>query len=188
MSAPAPAVFFDRDDTLMPNVPYLGDPAQVRADPEAPATLARLRAAGFRLVLLSNQSGVGRGYVTREQVAAVNAELFRQLGLDFDGVYLCYEDPNNPATLPANGVSERKPSPVLAERAAAELGLALAASAVVGDRLADVRCARNAGMAAVLLTTNPGDRDFETARSEADFVTNGLPAAADWILARRKAK
>lgn len=177
-----PAVFLDRDDTLMPNVPYCGDPARVAAYPDAAAALRSLRAAGFKLVVVSNQSGVGRGHITEAQVAAVNAELFRQLGESFDGVYNCHEDPNNPATLPPNGVSERKPSPVLVRRAAADLGLDLARSYFVGDRIADVRCAHAAGMPAVLLTTNPGDEDAETARAEADAVVPGLGEAAQWIL------
>jgi D-glycero-D-manno-heptose 1,7-bisphosphate phosphatase len=76
------AVFFDRDDTLMVNVPYLGDPSKVEAFAEAAAALADLQGAGFLLFVVSNQSGVGRGLITREQVHAVNLELVRQLGGD----------------------------------------------------------------------------------------------------------
>lgn len=179
-----PAVFLDRDDTLMPNVPYCGDPAQVEVFPEAPEALRRLREAGFQLIMVSNQSGVGRGYTTEEQVAAVNAELHRQLGLELDGIYLCYEDPNNAETIPANGVSERKPSPVLVHRAAAEMDLELTQSFFVGDRLADVRCGRNAGIPSVMLTTNPDDKRFEEAKAEADVVVPGIAEAVDWILAQ----
>jgi len=185
-AAPAPAVFLDRDDTLMPNVPYLGDPAKVRAYPEAPAALRRLRAAGFKLIMVSNQSGVGRGMITEEQVTAVNAELFRQLGTAFDGVYNNFEDPGNPATLPPGGVSERKPSPVLVRRAAAELGLDLEQSFFVGDRLSDIRCGHNAGLPVVMLTTNPGQKGHEEAKAEADFVTADLAGAAEWILSHRE--
>lgn len=184
MSQPklSPAVFLDRDDTLMPNVPYCGDPKKVEAYPKAPEALRRLREAGFQLIMVSNQSGVGRGYITEEQVAAVNAELYRQLGLELDSIYLCYEDPNNPATIPASGISERKPSPVLVHRAAAERNLDLARSFFVGDRMADVRCGRNAGIPSVMLTTNPEDQHFEAAKAEAEVVVPGIAEAAEWIL------
>src|SRR5476651_2436797 len=78
------AVFLDRDDTLMVNVPYLGDPTKVEIFLDAAAALFALRKAGFMLFVVSNQSGVGRGLITREQVHAVNAELKRQ----FDGDYI----------------------------------------------------------------------------------------------------
>lgn len=179
-----PAVFLDRDDTLMPNVPYCGDPAKVEAYPEAPEALRRLRQAGFQLIMVSNQSGVGRGYITKEQVAAVNAELHRQLGLELDGIYLCYEDPNNPETIPESGISERKPSPVLVLRAAEDMQLDLTRSFFVGDRMADVRCGHNAGMPSVMLTTNSGDKRFEAAKAEADVVVSGIGEAVEWILAQ----
>ena len=73
------AVFFDRDDTLMVNVPYLGDPTLVEIFPEAAAALYALRKADFLLFVVSNQSGVGRGLITRGQVSAVDAEMKRQL-------------------------------------------------------------------------------------------------------------
>lgn len=77
------AVFLDRDDTLIVNVPYLGDPNRVEIFPEAAQALYALRQAGFLLFVVSNQSGVGRGMITRHQVFAVNAEMKRQLKGDY---------------------------------------------------------------------------------------------------------
>ena len=74
-----PAVFFDRDDTLIQDIPYLGDPAGVVLMPECGEALNTLREHGFRLFIVSNQSGVGRGLITLGQVDAVNAEIRRQL-------------------------------------------------------------------------------------------------------------
>jgi D-glycero-D-manno-heptose 1,7-bisphosphate phosphatase len=174
------AVFFDRDDTLIKNVPYLGDPARVTLMPGVREHLPRLAAAGFLLFLVSNQSGVGRGLITREQVAAVNAEMFRRLGGDdFAGLYLCYAAPGQPD---ADG--ERKPAPGLLFRARDEHGLDLAASVLVGDRLSDVQCGRNAGCRSVLLlhATEDAPAERERAKQLADFVAKDFAAAVDWIL------
>jgi D-glycero-D-manno-heptose 1,7-bisphosphate phosphatase len=177
-----PAVFFDRDDTLIRNVPYLGDPAQVRLLPGAAAALRDLQAAGFRLFIVSNQSGVGRGLITREQVQAVNDEMNRQLGeLFFDGIYNCYAAPEDPYA------DERKPSPVLVQRAAAEHGLDLKRSFFVGDRLSDMRCGKNAGCRSVLVLTGIANQEQEDSRKEADFVAEDLARATAWILEKSAA-
>jgi D-glycero-D-manno-heptose 1,7-bisphosphate phosphatase len=171
------AVFFDRDDTLIRNVPYLGDPAQVRLLPGASAALRDLRAAGFGLFIVSNQSGVGRGLITREQVQAVNDEMNRQLGETFfEGIYNCYAAPEDPYA------DERKPSPILVQRAATEHGLDLKRSFFVGDRLSDMQCGKNAGCRSVLVLTGIVNQEQEDSRKAADFVTEDLAGAAKWIL------
>jgi len=94
------AVFFDRDDTLMVNVPYLGDPSLVTIFPEAAEAMYALREAGFWLFVVSNQSGVGRGLITRSQVFAVNAELKRQLDGDYiHAFYHSFAAPDGPETV-----------------------------------------------------------------------------------------
>jgi len=91
------AVFLDRDDTLIVNVPYLGDPHARRIFPEAAQALFALRKAGFLLFVVSNQSGVGRGLITREQVSAVNMEMKRQLDGDYiHAFYHSYAAPDDP--------------------------------------------------------------------------------------------
>jgi D-glycero-D-manno-heptose 1,7-bisphosphate phosphatase len=171
------AVFFDRDDTLIRNVPYLGDPTQVRLLPGAAAALRDLRAAGFALFIVSNHSGVGRGLITREQVQAVNDEMHRQLGeMFFDGVYNCYAAPEDPYA------EDRKPSPLLVQRAAAEHALDLKRSFFVGDRLSDMQCGKNAGCRSVLVLTGIANQEQEDSRQAADFVTEDLAGAVRWIL------
>jgi D-glycero-D-manno-heptose 1,7-bisphosphate phosphatase len=174
----ARAVFFDRDDTLIRNVPYLGDPSQVELLPTVREALETLAKAGFRLFVVSNQSGVGRGLITLDQVAAVNAEMVRQLGGSWlEGFYNCYATPEDP-----RGENERKPAPGLLLRAAAEHGLDLKRSFMVGDRLSDIQCGKNAGCRSVLVLTAP-DRDcLGQAKAEADGTVETLRAAADWIL------
>ena len=178
-----PAVFFDRDDTLMVNVPYLGDPKQVRTFAEAAVALADLQAAGFLIFVVSNQSGVGRGLITREQVDAVNGELVRQLGRDYvHAFYHSYATPEDP------WATDRKPSPELLFTAAKTHDLDLARSFFVGDRLSDIECGLAAGCRTVLLTHADSsrratpDEDDKLAAQKAQHVSPDLRHAAQWIV------
>jgi D-glycero-D-manno-heptose 1,7-bisphosphate phosphatase len=177
------AVFLDRDDTLIRNVPYLGDPSKVELLPTVREALEALGRAGFRMFVASNQSGVGRGLITTEQVAAVNAEMARQMGGSWvEGYYNCYAAPEDSA-----GAEDRKPAPGLLLRAASERGLDLKKSFMVGDRLSDIQCGKNAGCRSVLVLTAP-DRDcLEQAKAEADCTVATLKEAADWILGQEAA-
>jgi D-glycero-D-manno-heptose 1,7-bisphosphate phosphatase len=177
------AVFFDRDDTLMVNVPYLGDPHQVEIFPDAAEALLALRKAGFLLFVVSNQSGVGRGLITRDQVHAVNTELVRQLqGDHIHAFYHSFATPDDPYA------TDRKPSPELLEQAAKTHGLDLPASFFIGDRLSDIECGINAGCRTVLLTHDKSSRrtsvdpEDAIARTKAHYITSMLPDAANWIL------
>ena len=174
------AVFLDRDDTLIRNIPYLGDPSRVEVLPGVRENLPRLVAAGYSLFLVSNQSGVGRGLISMAQVRAVNEEMFRRLGnVVFSGSYCCYADPADP-----QGMAERKPSPALIFRARDENNLELQKSFMVGDRLSDVRCGLNAGCGSVLVLSGGEDGEAEQglARQEAHFVAVDFASAVDWML------
>ena len=177
------AVFFDRDDTLMVNVPYLGDPKLVEPFAEAAEALAALAQKGFLLFVLSNQSGVGRGLITREQVESVNVELVRQLGHDhIHTFYHSYATPDDPYA------TDRKPSPEIVLGAAKEHDLDLSQSYFVGDRLSDIECGLAAGMKTVLLTHPKSSRrdenseDDATAMEKAHLVARDLTEAAAWII------
>jgi D-glycero-D-manno-heptose 1,7-bisphosphate phosphatase len=177
------AVFLDRDDTLMVNVPYLGDPAKVEIFSDAAEALFALRKAGFMLFVVSNQSGVGRGLITREQVHAVNAELKRQFAGDYiHAFYHSFATPDDPYA------TDRKPSPELLTQAAQEHDLDLAGSFMIGDRLSDIECGINAGCRTVFLThdkssrKNEADPDDVTAREKAHYITTTLTDAANWII------
>jgi D-glycero-D-manno-heptose 1,7-bisphosphate phosphatase len=178
------AVFFDRDDTLMVNVPYLGDPGQVEAFTEAAAAMAALQEAGFLLFVVSNQSGVGRGLITREQVHAVNIELHRQLGgKSIHAFYHSFATPEDPYA------TDRKPSPELLLTAAREHDLDLTRSFMVGDRLCDIECGLAAGCRTILLTharssrRDSGDPEDLPAREKAHHIADDLHQAVAYILA-----
>ncbi|HKI33283.1 MAG TPA: HAD family hydrolase [Gemmataceae bacterium] len=148
-----PALFLDRDGTLIEDVSYPRDPDRVRLLPGAAGALRRLARAGFALVIVSNQSGVGRGLFSRAEAEAVHAEVMRrfaEVGVVFDGAYYCYHAPDE-------GCDCRKPAPGLLVRAAAELGLDPGRSLMVGDKPIDVEAGAAAGCRGVLLGAGAAD-------------------------------
>ena len=166
------AVLFDRDGTLVVDVPYNGDPALVQPVPQAAAALARLRAAGVPTALVSNQSGIARGLLTRAQVDAVNARLAELVG-DLGPVFVCEHGPDD-------GCACRKPRPGLVLQAAAALGVRPEECAVVGDIGADVGAALAAGARPVLVPTAVTRAEEVAAAPE---VVADLTAAVDLLLA-----
>ncbi|HWC82747.1 MAG TPA: HAD-IIIA family hydrolase [Pseudonocardiaceae bacterium] len=148
------AVLFDRDDTLIEDVPYLADPEKVRPMPGAVQLLRRLRAAGVRVGVVSNQSGVAKGLITPDELATVNARVAQLLG-PFDTWQICTHDASD-------GCACRKPAPGLIKAAAAELGVPASRCVVIGDIGADVQAAETAGARAILVPTartRPGEID-----------------------------
>ena len=171
-----PAIFLDRDGTLMTDIAYCGDPAQVAVFSGAAPALARLKARGYLLVLVTNQSGLGRGYFTEADFAAVQAEFFRQLGDGvIDAAYHC-------ADAPAAATGRRKPAPGMILEAAAEHAIDLSRSFLIGDSPVDLACGRNAGLAGVVLVRT-GKDPGQAEHGQADFLANDLNAASAWILA-----
>ena len=180
-SPPAPrpraprAVLFDRDGTLVVDVPHNGDPARVVPVPGARAALDRLRSAGVRVAVVSNQSGIGRGLLRLEQVEAVNRRIERLLG-PLGPWLVCPHAPDAACDC-------RKPSPGLVFRAAEALGVAPADCALVGDTGADVAAARAAGARGVLVPNAVTRREEIEAASE---VACDLAAAVDLLLGSRR--
>lgn len=165
------AVLFDRDGTLVVDVPYNGDPDLVQPVPTAARALARLRAAGVRTAVVSNQSGVARGLLTREQVDGVHARLDALIGPLGPFLYCVHG--------PQDGCGCRKPAPGLVLQAAAALGVPASRCAVVGDIGADVGAALAAGARPVLVPT-PVTRPEEVAA--APEVAADLDAAVSLLL------
>jgi D-glycero-D-manno-heptose 1,7-bisphosphate phosphatase len=145
-------VLFDRDETIVVDVPFNGDPARVEPAPNAKALLDRLRAAGLPLAVVSNQSGVGRGFITTQAVDAVNRRIDELLG-PFAGFFVCPHAVDDACEC-------RKPKPKLILDAANALGVDPACCVVVGDRESDVAAARNAGAIALKIA---GPRELEKA-------------------------
>jgi histidinol-phosphate phosphatase family protein len=167
-------VLFDRDGTLVVDVPYNGDPDLVEPVPGALDALGRLRDAGVALGIVSNQSGVARGLLTPAQVEAVNARVAELLG-PFDAVLWCPHGPDD-------GCACRKPAPGMVLAAAAALGVPVDRCAVVGDIGADLAAARAAGAGAAVLVPTAATRAEEV--DGAPCVAPDFGAAVDLLLAR----
>jgi D-glycero-D-manno-heptose 1,7-bisphosphate phosphatase len=170
-----PAIFLDRDGTLMEEVNYCNDPSQVKVYPGAAEALAKVRAAGFRTIIITNQAGIARGKITGEQFRAVQTEFFRQLGADLiDACYVCADHPDTPS-------ARRKPEPGMLLEAAAEHDLDLAKSWCIGDKVSDIESGRRAGVRTILVRTGYGATP-EHAQAPADFAVRDVIAAIQLIL------
>jgi HAD superfamily hydrolase (TIGR01662 family) len=167
-------VLFDRDGTLVHDFPYNGDPDWVRPVDGAKEALDRLRAHGVRVGVVSNQSGVARGLITRHQVDACMDRLAELLG-PFDTVQVCPHGPDD-------GCTCRKPAPGMVKAACAELDVDPARCVVIGDIGADVEAAEAAGAVGIMVPT-PVTRRAEVAAAGRRAET--LPAAVDDVLAGR---
>jgi len=161
------AVFLDRDGTVIEECGYLSDPARVRLLPGAATVLRALAAEGWKLIIISNQSGVGRGLITPAQMGEVQQrflDLLLSEGVSFSGSYVCTHTPEDRCQC-------RKPSPSLIQRAATEHSVDLSASWMIGDRESDILCGRNAGCSTIWL------------RNEMFQVPENLPGviANNWL-------
>jgi histidinol-phosphate phosphatase family protein len=165
------AVLFDRDGTIVHDVPYNGDPHAVVPVTDAAPALDRLRAAGCRLGLVTNQSGIARGLLSLAQVEAVNARVLELLG-PFDVVLVCPHGEGD-------GCACRKPRPGMLLEALGRLGVAPRHAAMVGDIGADVEAGSAAGARAILVPT-PVTRAAEVAA--APEVATSLSDAVDRLL------
>jgi len=175
------AVFLDRDGTMIAEKNYLCRPEDVEIFPATPAGLKRLAGAGFKLFIVSNQSGVGRGYFTLADVERVNEHLCRELardGVRLEKIYIAPEAPGQPGR-------GRKPSPQFLFDARDEFKLNLTESFMVGDKLIDLECGWNAGVKKSILVRTGYGAKLERASVEKlkrAMVVDDLTGAAEWIL------
>lgn len=168
------AVFIDRDGTIIQDADYCSHPKQVKVFPGAPEALRQLKSKGFKLIVITNQSGIGRGFFSVDQYRAVESEVSRQLGHGLiDATYFCPD-------VPGKHSSHRKPSPGMILQAKNEHQIDLTRSFFIGDKEIDVECGHNAGVRTIRVQTG-FDRDVSS--SAADWTAKDLPAAAEIILA-----
>lgn len=175
------AIFLDRDGTLIEERQYLSHPEGVVVFPGAGAALRRLLDAGFKLVIVTNQSGIGRGYYTVDDLHRVNARLLELLAADgvrIEKIYFAPEAPDQPSY-------GRKPNPQFLFDARDELGVDLARSYMIGDKLIDLECGWNAGVKRSILVRTGYGTKVEQKSPEAltnAWVVDDLAAAARQIL------
>ncbi len=173
MAVGRPCIFIDRDDTLIYDVPYLNDPERVELTPGAAETLAALKKIGFLVIVVTNQSGIGRGILTVEQMEAVNARVLEKLSVkeaSVDKIFFCPHRPDE-------GCSCRKPGTGMLEQACSEFDIDLSRSAVVGDSSADIGMGKAFGVKTVQVRL-PGKNKADAG---ADIAVESLPEALDFL-------
>ena len=181
-------VFLDRDGTLNIDTGYVKSPDDLTVLPGVGTALARLKQAGARLVVVTNQSGVGRGYFTSKDLEAIHSKLRLLLaedGVTLDGVYFCPHHPDDRCNC-------RKPARGMVDRAQAELQVDLSRAYVIGDSVRDVELAKEVGAHGLLVMTGPSGAEALsdlTARDlSPDHVADDLPHAVEWIVAHATRK
>jgi D-glycero-D-manno-heptose 1,7-bisphosphate phosphatase len=179
------AVFLDRDGTINEEREYLHRVEEFAFIPGVPAAIRRLKEAGFRVIVVTNQSGIGRGYYDEAALCALHrhldAELARQ-GTAIDGYYFCPHHPHHGVGDYRRSCGCRKPLPGMLLQAAADFGIDLAASYIVGDKLADVEAGVAAGCRPVLVRTGYGAAE-EPQLPPGVPCYDDLPAAVAALLA-----
>ena len=175
-----PTVFLDRDGTINREVHHLSDPDQLELLPGAAEGMRRLVQAGCKLIVVSNQSPIGRGLFTEGRLLEIHARLAEMLaaeGIKIDAWYWCPH-------VPGAGCDCRKPAPGMFLRARDEMGVILEESWIVGDRLSDLRAGKQVGAQAILVATGYGEGEYALPEHTAcvDYFVPTLREAADVIL------
>lgn len=176
------AVFLDRDGTINVDPGYLGDAEKFHFLPGVVNALTRLREAGYLIFVVSNQSGIARGFFRDEDLKKIHDKMvaaLRAQGIALDGIYYC---PHHPA----EQCSCRKPSPKMVLEASRSYAIELRDSYFIGDRASDIETGKNAGCRTILVLTGAG-REAYAALSKSqqpDYVARNLSGAVSWILGR----
>jgi histidinol-phosphate phosphatase family protein len=187
----ARAVFIDKDGTLVENVPYNVDPARILMCRSVPQGLRLLSEAGFRLIVVSNQSGVALGFFTEEALGPVESklkELMAYGGVALDGFYYCPHSPVATRAEYALRCDCRKPRPGMLRRAAAEHGIDLAASWMIGDILDDVEAGNRAGCRSVLIDNGNETLWDLSGQRRPDYTARDFGDAARHIVGFERAR
>jgi D-glycero-D-manno-heptose 1,7-bisphosphate phosphatase len=178
------AVFLDRDGTLNEDPGYLGDPEKLTLFPETGKALSILKEAGFKLIVISNQSGISRGLINEQMVFAVNEKVNELLAVHntaIDAFYIC---PYHPEFSTEEECSCRKPSPELVLKAAKEFNIDLEISYFIGDSKSDIECGQRAGCKTILVKTGNGSETFSILQKQnkfPSFVADNIMDAAKII-------
>ncbi len=181
------AVFLDRDGTICEEVGFLSTIEQMRLLPRSGAAVKMLNEGGFKTIVITNQSGVARGFFPESRLEELHRELQRQLGEEgatLDGIYYCPHHPSEGDPVYLQVCNCRKPFPGLLLKAAADLGLDLKASFMVGDHFSDVECGQSVGAKTILVLTGHGDKTLEGKGDwplPPSFIARDLWEAVEWI-------
>ena len=173
------AVFLDRDGTMAKDVNYCARPEDFKLFPNTAKAIKLLHEHGFKVIVVTNQSGIARGYFTEETLAQIHEKMKAELakeGAWVDGIYYCPHHPNDNCDC-------RKPKPKLVLQAAKEHDIDLKHSFVVGDLDMDIGLGKAVGCYTILISPNPGDDDQK--QETPDYTTFDLYQAARWIVSQK---
>ena len=190
-----PAVFLDRDGTINEQMGYINHISRFVLLPGAARAIRTLNERNIPVVVVTNQSGLARGYFPPSLLEEVHAKMERELaaeGAHIDGIYICPHHPEAKEEQFRKDCTCRKPKTGLLEQAAAELGLDLHRSFMVGDRWSDLKCSARVGAASILVLTGYGRGDLEYIGPQQEIrpakVAEDLPEAVEWILEQIKSE
>ncbi|KPK89655.1 hypothetical protein AMJ80_09465 [bacterium SM23_31] len=189
MTGKAKAVFLDRDGTISYEIGFIDRVEDFKLYPYSAESLAALRSMDFKIVIVTNQSGIARGFFQESRVMEINDRmhtLLKNEGVTIDGIYYC---PHSPEGIVAEYVKEctcRKPDIGMIKKAETELNLDLSSSIIVGDKLTDIECGHNAGLKTVLIRTGYGkDEEKKLGKSptgvQPDVILDTLKDVVEWI-------
>ena len=183
------AVFLDRDGTIIREVGYVDEPSKVELLPRSAGAIRSLNQAGFQVVVVTNQSGVARGYFNEEMVSKVHQrlmELLQKEGAHLDRIYYCPHHPEEGNSPYRKDCSCRKPKPGMLLEASRELNLDLSRSFMVSDKYSDLQMAHQLEVKGILVLTGYGEGElsqvFQRGNPPPDYVAEDLEDAAQWII------
>ena len=186
-----PAVFLDRDGTLIEERNYLSSITEISILEGASEAITRLNNADFAVVLATNQSAVGRGLLSLENLNSIHKELRHRLktqGAQIDGVFFCPHHPTEATRAYRSNCTCRKPKPGMLEKAARQLTLDLRKSFMIGDTLSDIKTGHAAGCRSILVKTGKGQQEIlriKNGLEPPDFIAENLAKAVDWLLGKQ---
>jgi histidinol-phosphate phosphatase family protein len=179
-----PCVFLDRDGTLCEDKVYLSDAEGLVVFPDVPEGIRSLKEAGFHLILVTNQSGIGRGFFKEETLQAIHdrlKEMLKENGAGIDAIYYCPHHPEEHCDC-------RKPRTGLVTKALKDFDIDLSKSFIIGDTDADVELGNRVGVKTILLLrpSNPTNERIRRGEIPSDFSTDNFQKAVEWILKQEK--
>ena len=179
------AAFLDRDGTIIKHVDYVYDCSQVKFIPRASEAIKLLNDNGFKVIIITNQPGVAKGYFTEETVKEINEHIQKSLvkeGAHIDKFYYCPHHAEGTIAEYAKECDCRKPKPGMIEKAVRELGIDLKGSFVIGDRAIDVEAGERAGCRTILLADEDPPNSGKGANTISDYVVPDLYGAVKWLM------
>jgi len=179
------AVFLDRDGTIIEDLGYISSPEQIKFIPGAIEAIKALKTAGYKIIIISNQSGVARGLLTEDMLQTIDKIIHKKIlhgGGHVDASYYCVHHPEHGVYPYQQACDCRKPEPGLIKKGAREQNVDLDRSFMVGDHPFDIEAGKKTGVKTVFLLTGHGRKEQAALKSAPDHIAATIVEAAQWIL------